>query len=179
MSGWATERSTSLPLRMMALYCPRASTGWERDGGRVDTATGEKNSGEGSREAPALPRWGPSSGRPCGQGGVGGRVGSLGTRALGMILGRLHPHPSAASPSVRGAAMTLKGCRAELVICASKAPEATWRGTYTWCTSVLHCVCTDRQVGSGTRVGRDPHETWEVASAVAAKPLPPLSPLPL
>lgn len=55
MSGWATERSNSLPLRMMALYCPRASTGWERDGGRADTATGEKNSGEGSREAPALP----------------------------------------------------------------------------------------------------------------------------
>lgn len=54
MSGWATERSNALPLRVTAPCCPRVSAGWERDGGQADTTTRE-NSGEGGRAAPALP----------------------------------------------------------------------------------------------------------------------------
>lgn len=116
MSGWATERSNALPLRVTAPCCPRVSAGWEQDGGQA-VATTRENSEEGAeRPLPSPP--GPFLWPPLwtGRGRWQGRFRRM--RALRMA--------SAASASVRGAAVTLKGCRAELVICASEAAGAAW-----------------------------------------------------
>lgn len=112
MSGWAMERSNALPLRVTAPCCPRVSAGWERDGGQAD-ATTQENSGEGAeRPLPSPP--GPFLWPPLwtGRGRWQGRFRRM--RALRMV--------SAASASVRGAAVTLKGCRAELAIWHLKPP---------------------------------------------------------
>lgn len=48
---WMSHGEMDLPLRMVALWCPRVSRGWERDGRWADVAIGGGGAGPRGKEA--------------------------------------------------------------------------------------------------------------------------------
>lgn len=86
---WMSHGEMDLPLRMVALWCPRVSRGRERDGGWANMAIGGggaglQGAGEGGRGPPAIPAGILSLAAPVASSWKQ-RGGAICTRQLGVL----------------------------------------------------------------------------------------------